>query len=210
MTRASDPAKGFERRGFGAPGAARTVIVLRIGPAAMLDPEPAVTAARDVRILAIGLRADDLQDSATFGGQTQAESMASGLADLARTKAGEFPVGLVGVGATGQLAILLAAGLGAAVDRLALVGVPAPEQPIDRDDEEEVMARVTAKTLIMNGQRDPDAAAAAARWHHDHLAGSRVEMVPGALVPAPDDRLALADVWDRVLSHVAPGTKLPS
>ena len=209
MTGAEDPAKRFERRAFGAPGAGRTVIVMRTGPAAMLDPEPVATAARAAQILAIGVRAVDLEDPATFGGQTQAESMASGLADLARTKAAEFPVGLVGVGATGQLAVLLAAELGDAVDRLALVAVPAPEQPIDRDDEERVMARVTAKTLIMNGQRDPDAAAAAARWHHDHLPGSRVEMVPGEATGA-DHRLALADVWDRVLSHVAPGTKLPT
>ena len=205
MTRADEPGTGIERRTFGASGAGRTVVLLRSGPAATLDPEPHVTASREVRILALGLRAEDLEDSATFGGQTQAESMAARLADLARTKAGDFPVGLVGVGDTGQLAILLAADLGEAIDRLALVAVPAPEQPIDRDDEATVLARVTAKTLIMNGQQDPDAAAAAARWHHDHLPGSRVEMVPPASA-APDGRLALADVWERVLSHVAPGT----
>jgi pimeloyl-ACP methyl ester carboxylesterase len=210
MTRAEEPAAGIERRVFGAAGAERTVIVLRTGPAATLDPEPAGTAARAVRVVAIGLREADLEDPATFGGQTEAETAAGVLTAMARELAGESNVGLVGVGATGLLAVLLAAELGDAVDRLALIAVPAPDQPIDRDDEEEVMARVTAKTLIMNGQRDPEAGAAAARWHHDHLAGSRVEMVPGALVPAPDDRLALADVWDRVLSHVAPGTKSPS
>ena len=84
------------------------------------------------------------------------------LAELVRAQAGESPVGMVGVGATGVLVLLLAAELGDGVDRLALIAVPAPETPIDRDDAELVTARVSAKTLIMNGQRAPDAAAAAA------------------------------------------------
>ena len=47
-------------------------------------------------------------------------------------------------------------------------------------------------------------ASGAAQWFKNHLSSARVEMVPRT-----DDleaRLILADVWDRVLSHVAPGT----
>ena len=209
MTRADEPPAGVEHRVFGAPGAARTVIVMRTGATAMLDPDPRATVARAVRIVVLGFSDEDLADPATFGGGTPAETMAMSLADLVRSQAGRSPVGVVGVGATGPLALLLAAELGDGVDRLALIAVPAPETPIDRDDAELVTARVTAKTLIMNGQRAPDAAAAAAAWHHDRLPGSRVEMVPASALPAGDGRLALDLVWDRVLSHVAPGTKLP-
>ena len=208
MTTAVEPPAGVEHRAFGAPGAERSVVVVRTGPTAMVDPDPAATAARDVTVVAVGLAEIALSDPATFGGQTPAEEMARLLAGFIRARAGERPVGVVGVGATGTVALLLAAELGDDVDRLALIGVPAPETPIDRDDGEIVTARVTAKTLIMNGQRDPDAAAAAARWYHDRLPGSRVEMVPASALPRGDGRLPVDLVWDRVLSHVAPGTKL--
>lgn len=207
MTRAEEPSTGFERSTFGARGAARMVVVLRSGSTAMVDPDPETTATRDVRVLAIGLTAADLVDPAAFGGETSAESQASALAAVLRQDAQDRPIGVVGYGATGAFAILLAAELGEDVDRLALVAVPTPETPLDRDDAGMVMGRIRAKTLIINGQRDPDAAAGAAQWHHDHLPGSRVEMVPPQAVPSTDGRLALADVWDRVLSHVAPGTK---
>jgi pimeloyl-ACP methyl ester carboxylesterase len=207
MTRADGSAAAIRRQSFGRLGAQRTVVVLRTGATAMLDPDPAVTARRDIRVLAIGLPPGELDDPATFGGQTQAQSAAAGLAAVVRGEAGESPVGVVGYGRTGELAVMLAQTLGEGVDRLALVAVPAPGTEIDRDDQRELLAQVTAKTLIMNGQNDPDAAAAAARWHHDRLPSSRVEMVPAAAVSSPDGRLPLSAVWDRVLSHVAPGTK---
>lgn len=203
----AEPPAGVEWGSFGALGAERTVIVLRSGATAMLDPDPEATTARTVRVAVVGLSSEDIDDPAAFGGETRAERTAVTLAGQVRAEAGESPVGLVGVGNTGDVALRLAAELGSGVDRLALIAVPAPETPLDRDDAEPVLARVTAKTLIMNGQHDPDAAAAAARWHRDRIAGSRVEMVPAAEQSAGDGRLALTDVWDRVLSHVAPGTK---
>src|SRR6187551_827058 len=133
MTRADEPIAGVEHRVFGAPGAVRTVIVVRTGATAMLDPDPPATAARAVRVVVVGLADEDLQDPATFGGGTPAETMATALAELVRSQAGETPVGVVGVGATGVLVLLLAAELGDGVDRLALIAVPAPETPIDRD-----------------------------------------------------------------------------
>lgn len=61
---------------------------------------------------------------------------------------------------------------------------------------------VTAKTLIVNGQADPIAGNAHATWYQRALPDARVEMVPqrGHLVIIP--------AWDRVLSHVGPGTRL--
>jgi pimeloyl-ACP methyl ester carboxylesterase len=207
MTRADGAAAAVRRHSFGRLGARRTVLLLRTGATSMLDPDPAVTATHDVHILAIGLPPGELEDPATFGGQTQAQSAAASLASLVRDKAGESFVGIVGYGRTGEIAIMLAEALGEVVDRLALVAAPAPETRIDRDDQGAVLSRVTAETLIINGQHDPDAAAAAARWHHARLPASRVEMVPAADVSSPDGRLPLSSVWGRVLSHVAPGTK---
>ena len=141
MTRADEPPPtGVDHRIFGAPGAARTVIVVRTGATAMLDPDPPATAARAVRVVVIGLSDDDLADPATFGGGTPAETMTTTLARLVRSQAEDSQVGVVAVGATGVLALLLAAELGDHVDRLALVAVPAPETPIDRDDAELVIS----------------------------------------------------------------------
>jgi pimeloyl-ACP methyl ester carboxylesterase len=64
------------------------------------------------------------------------------------------------------------------------------------------IAAVTAKTLIVNGQADSIAGNAHATWYQRTLPDARVEMVPqrGHLVIIP--------AWDRVLSHLAPGTTL--
>ena len=79
------------------------------------------------------------------------------------------------------------------------------ETAAERDLEKDVLAGVAAKTLILNGQRDPDAASAAATFYRSAIPGARVEMVPAH--GAADERLALGDVWDRVLSHCAPHTR---
>jgi len=90
--------------------------------------------------------------------------------------------------------------LGDTIDRLALVAVAAPDQPLDKDDLGALIAGLTAKTLILNGQRD-ETAPAAADWYRTRLTSARVEMVPG------DAALSLSAVWGRVLSHVAPRTQ---
>ncbi|NEN04614.1 alpha/beta hydrolase [Diaminobutyricibacter tongyongensis] len=64
------------------------------------------------------------------------------------------------------------------------------------------VAAVKAKTLIVNGQADAIAGNAHATWYQRSLPDARVEMIPkrGHLVIIP--------AWDRVLSHVGPGTRL--
>ena len=204
MTRAAAPDAAFEHRSFGAPGAERTVVVLRTGTATLSDPHPDVTARRDVRILAVALTVDDIDDPAAYRGTTPAEATADAISQFIAGEGHDTPVGLVGVGAAGELAILIAARLGAAVDRLALIAVPRPESELGGHEVAELLAEIDAKALVMNAGSDPDAADAAARWFQERLSSARVEMVPRT--SDPEGRLVLADVWERVLSHAAPGS----
>lgn len=204
MTRAPGPQEAPDAASFGSPGAARTIVVLRHGATATSDPGPAATARRDVRVLAIGLTEAELDDPVTFRGETPAETSASAVIALIRAQAPDEAVALVGVGRVGAVAARVVAEAPGLVDRLVLVAVPVPETAAERDLAEELLAGVTATTLILNGQRDPDASSAAASWHRDRIPGARLEMVPSAR--DGDERLSLGDVWDRVLSHGAPGT----
>jgi pimeloyl-ACP methyl ester carboxylesterase len=204
MTKGPAPSSSYEHRSFGAPGAQRTVILLREGVSALSDPRPDVTARRDVRIVAVGLTMDDIDDPAAYRGTTPAEATAVAIAQFIAEEQPGHPVGLVGHGEAGELAILIAAQLGANVDRLALLAVPRPESELGGSEVGQVLARIAAKTLIMNAQADPTAALAAARWFKDRMASARIEMVPRTT--DPETRLVLAGVWERVLSHVAPST----
>lgn len=204
MTKGPAPSASYEHRSFGAPGAQRTVFLLRAGISTLSDPRPDVTARRDARIVAVGLTIDDIDDPAAYRGATAAEMTAATIARFVAEERHDRPIGVVGVGDAGEVAILVAAHLGDGVDRLALVAVPRPDTELGGAEVAEVLAGVTAATLILNGRDDPDAAAPAARWFGDRLASARVEMIPET--SDPQSRLILADVWERVLSHVAPGT----
>lgn len=204
MTKGPAPAASYENRSFGAAGAERTVVLLRAGVSALADPRPDITARRDARILAVGLTVDDIDDPVAYRGATPAEVTARVIAEFIESEAQHRPVGLVGVGEAGELSIMIAAHLRESVDRLALVAVPRPESPLGGFEVGELLDRIAAKTLLMNGQSDPHAASAAARWFKERMSSARIEMVPPT--DAPEPRLALADVWERVLSHVAPGT----
>jgi len=198
-------------RTFGTPGAERLVMLVGTPIAVSLDPLPTETAARDICVLALAVEGAAIEDPGTFGSETPAEQTASSLVDLIRASletlrprldAGTpLTVGLVAYREAADVALHAAAVLGETVDRLAMVAVAAPETPLDRDDLGALIERVTAKTLILNGQHDEPAAYAAATWYKDHLASARVEMVPG------DGELGLPAVWARVLAHVAPHTK---
>ncbi|WP_345762125.1 alpha/beta fold hydrolase [Diaminobutyricibacter sp. McL0608] len=64
------------------------------------------------------------------------------------------------------------------------------------------VAAVNAKTLIVNGQADAIAGNAHATWYQRTIPDARVEMVPNR------GHLVIVPAWDRVLAHLAPGTKL--
>lgn len=202
MTRASTPSESLEFRSFGTPGAERTVVLLRLGGVAIDDPLPSVTARHDIRVLAIGLTVDDLDDPAAYRGQSPAETSTIAVIGLIDAHSRDAVVGLVGVGAAGGVAVRVAAAHGEHVDRLALVAVPAPETPAERDLEADVLRELPAETLILGGEHDPDAASDAASFYGDLVPDATVELVPRRR--SGDDRLALADVWDRVLAHCAP------
>ena len=100
------------------------------------------------------------------------------------------PAGIVGFAEGGWRAV--AATHGDLVDRLVLVSTPVPDSegvvPLDA---------VSAKTLLLYGSKDPAGGHKQAAWWKERL-GGRMELVPGA---GSD---ILADVWPRVLSHLAP------
>lgn len=194
---------------FGTPGSGRLVVLVGAGIGVALDPLPAETAARDVCVLAVALGDAMMEDPGGYGSETPAEQTASWLAQLIRqtveqtASEADAPAttGVVIYGRSVDVAVRAVVELGETVDRLALIGVAAPEQPLERDTLGAVITAVRAKTLIMNGQRVEGAAAAAAAWYKDHLPSARVEMVPGV------SELSLSAVWGRVLAHVAPRTR---
>jgi pimeloyl-ACP methyl ester carboxylesterase len=187
------------------------VVLVGTGIAVAVDPLPSETAARDICVLAVALGAGTMDDPGGYGSETPAEQTAEWLADLIRetleetrtqSHAGDaLRAGVVAYRDAVDVALRAAVHLGDSIDRLALVAVAAPEQPLDRDDLGALIEGVSAKTLVLNGQHDELAAAAAAAWYQKHLGSARIEMVPD------EASLSLAAVWGRVLSHVAPRTK---
>lgn len=180
-------------------------MLLREGSTALTDPDGGVTHRRDVRVVLVRVDAEEVRELGGESGMSSSRVTTRALATLLHELVAEGAFALVGVGGAGEVAARLATKLEGRVDRLVLVAVPVPEAPLDRDDLGVLLGAVQAKTLILNGQKDPDAAAAAAEFHRARIGSARVEMVP----PSPDDtdpRLALTRVWERVLSFVAPRT----
>jgi hypothetical protein len=198
-------------RVFGTPGSDRLVVLVGTGIAVGVDPLPSETAARDICVLAVALGAGTMEDPGGHGSETPAEQTAEWLADLVRVTLEEIradsrtehplTAGIVAYRDAVDVALRAAVHLGDSIDRLALVAVATPEQPLDRDALGALIEGVSAETLVLNGQREETAAAAAAAWYQEHLGAARIEMVPD------EASLSLAAVWGRVLSHVAPRTK---
>jgi pimeloyl-ACP methyl ester carboxylesterase len=139
------------------------------------DPEPELTWARGVTLLAAG--------GTGTGTGVDVDVDPDG------------PIGVVGWSTAGWEALAFAAGHPKRVDRLVLVSTPIP------DDEKELgfaLSDVTAKTLLLFGALDPGTGSRHGTWWQRRLPDARLEMNPhGAhdlLVPA----------WKRILSHVAP------
>src|SRR5688500_5562172 len=105
MTRAAAPDAAYEHRSFGAPGAERTVFLLRGGASALSDPLPDATMRRDARVVAIGLTVDDVDDPVAYRGTTPAEATARRIAQFVTEERENRPAGIVGVATAGELAV---------------------------------------------------------------------------------------------------------
>lgn len=204
MTRAQAQDGEIEYDSAGFPGADRVVLVLRTGALATVDPDPAVTQEHDVRLVLVQLDAPELDDPPAYGGETRAATTLAAVGEIARAETGAQAFGVVAERTAGALGVALAAELVDRVDRLALVAVPAPGGPLERDLAEDVLRRVSAKTLVVAAAGDAGAGPDAAQWHHDRLPEGEIEVIAPDALSSGDGRLGLGDVWARVLSHVAP------
>jgi hypothetical protein len=196
----------LEYRSFGTPGAPRAVMVLRTGDVSTIDPDVRITSGFDVRIVAVGLDAPELEDPPAFGGQTPAGLTVDALRGLLEREAPGTTVGLVGERSAGPLAIHLAAAMGVVVDRLAIVGVESPSDPLSRDIHTPLLDDVVADTLIVVGGEGPahddDAA-----WYLGRLPTARVEVIGADELDTINGHVTLSAVWESVLAHVAPGAE---
>lgn len=196
----------LEFRSFGTPGAPRPVLVLRTGDVATTDPDGRVTSAFDVRVVAVGLDAPEIEDPPAFGGQTPAGLTVQALRNLLEREAPGTTVGLVGERSAGPLAIHLAAAMGDIVDRLAIVGVESPSDPLSRDMDTPMLGGLVAETLVVVGG-EGTAGVADAEWYARHLPAARIEVVPADRLETTNGQLTLTSVWESVLAHVAPGAE---
>lgn len=193
-------------RSFGTPGAPRAVFVLRTGDVATTDPDAGVTSAFDVRVVAVGLDAPELEDPPVFGGQTPAGLTVEALRALMEREAPGATVGLVGERSAGAIAIYLAAAMGPIVDRLAIVGVQSPSDPLSRDLRTPLLDHLQAEVLVIVGGDGP-ADTDDAGWYTERMRSAEAEVVPADEIASVNGHVTLTSVWERVLAHVAPGTE---
>lgn len=193
-------------RSFGTPGAPRAVFVLRTGDVSTTNPDSRVTSGYDVRIIAVGLDAPELEDPPVFGGQTPAALTVDALRELVEREAPGVPVGLVGERSAGAIAIYLAAAMGPVVDRLAIVGVESPSDPLSRDLRTPLLDHLDAEALVIVGGDGP-AATGDAEWYVERMRSAEMQIVPDDEIGSVNGHVTLTSVWDRVLAHVAPGAE---
>jgi hypothetical protein len=154
----------------------------------------------------VGLDAPELEDPPAFGGQTPAGLTVDALRDLLEREAPGTTVGLVGERSAGPLAIHLAAAMGGVVDRLAIVGVESPSDPLSRDIHTPLLDDVVADTLIIvggDGPADVDDAA----WYLGRIPTARIEVIGADELDTINGHVTLSSVWESVLAHVAPGAE---
>lgn len=193
-------------RSFGTPGAPRAVFVLRTGDVATTDPDARVTSGFDVRIVAIGLDAPELEDPPVFGGQTPAGLTVEALKALLEREALGAAVGVVGERSAGPIALYLAAAMGGVVDRVAIVGVQSPTDALSRDLRTPLLDDLAADVLVLVGQDGP-AGQGDAEWYVDRLRSGTAEVVHPDEIASVNGEVTLTSVWSRVLTHVAPGAE---
>jgi pimeloyl-ACP methyl ester carboxylesterase len=203
MTRAQGPDDELDYSSAGAPGASRVAIVLRTGSLATVDPDPAATAAHDLRVVLVHLEGPELDDPPAFGGETPAGSTASALARIADR---EHPGGMFAIVAerdTCAIALSLAADLHQRMDHLVLVAPEIPIERLERDLAVPVLERVRARALLVAASTEP-ATVDAADWYARHLADASTTVLSAEQVGSPDGRLGLGDAWIPVLAHLRP------
>lgn len=193
-------------RSFGTPGAPRAVFVLRTGDVATTDPDARVTSGFDVRIVAVGLDAPELEDPPVFGGQTPAGLTVEALRALLEREAPGATVGLVGERSAGPIALYLAAAMGEVVDRVAIVGVRSPTDALSRDLRTPLLDDLAADVLVVVGHDGP-AGQRDAAWYVDRLRSGAAEVIHPDEIGSVNGEVTLTSVWSRVLTHVAPGAE---
>lgn len=179
---------------FGQPDAEHVVVLIHPEGTEAFDPKPAVTAGRLVHVITVhppgtGASEPVLQDLLPVD---RAHDIAEvlGASEIER-------VGVVGWGSGGWVALALAAAHPELVSRVAVVSTLAS------DDEGALgfsLGDVAAKTLLLFGVSE-EAGSRDATWFKKRLVDARVEMNPQPGVPEVVAR------WDRILSHLAPGSK---
>ena len=111
-------------------GDARTVVFCHAAPGAgTFDPDPAATAARGVRLLALDRPGYGGSEPVADGEWASVETSADDVADVLRER-GIERVGVAGWSAGGRVALALAARHPALVDRVAVIATPAPDEEV--------------------------------------------------------------------------------
>lgn len=179
---------------FGDADADNVVVLANPEGTEVFDPDPAVTSSRRVRLISVAPPGVSLSDPVVVdvSAVDAANDIAEVLAAREVTRAGA-----VGWASGGWVALALAATHPGLVSRVAVVSTPAPESD---DAEGFSLDDVSAKTLLLFGA-GAGAGSRDATWFKKRLTDARVEMNP-----KPGGREVVAR-WDRILSHVAPGSK---
>lgn len=199
MTRAQHPDGEIDYASSGAPGAENSVIVLRLGSLATVDPDSAASAAHGLHLLLVRLDPPELDDPPVFGGETPAGSTTGALVRLAAREHVSEAVALVAERATCGIALILAAERRLPARRLVLVTPELPAEPLARDLLVETLRAVEAETLVLTGADEPEALAAA-EWYASHLPNAVTRTADAG--DAPDGRMSLDDVWGEVVDFL--------
>ncbi len=120
-------------RTLSAEAGSRTVVFCHPAPGSgAFDPDPSETAGRDVNLLAIDRPGYGLSEPVVAGEWASVYSAAADIAEvlMRRTPALTAPVGVVGWSAGGRVALALAARHPELVDRVVVVGTPAPHEAV--------------------------------------------------------------------------------
>ncbi len=164
----------------GSPGS-RTVVFCHPAPGSgAFDPDPERTAARDVSLIAVDRPGYGGSDPVAAGSWADVASAAADLAEVLE-ELGTGPVGVAGWSAGGRVALALAARHPELVDRVAVIGTPAPHEAVPWVPEEHA-----AGMEAMRG-RPPEEV-------HEALAGMFAGMVPSD--PSAPEALALLGVGE--------------